>query len=58
VAGLARGPARGHTAPELLAEAVALSAAAVLHPFAGRLDPAEYAAQRAGVTVRALQEQS
>jgi hypothetical protein len=29
----------------------------VLHPFAGRLDPAEYARQRAAVTVRALQGQ-
>jgi tagatose 6-phosphate kinase len=58
VAGLARGLAAGHAAHELLAESVALSAAAVLHPFAGRLDPAEYARQRAAVTVRALQEQS
>lgn len=58
VAGLARGLLAGHAAPELLAESVALSAAAVLHPYAGRLDPAEYARQRAAVTVRALQEQS
>lgn len=57
VAGLARGLAAGHAVPELLAESVALSAAAVLHPFAGRLDPAEYARQRAAVTVRALQGQ-
>lgn len=57
VAGLARGLAAGHAAPELLAESVALSAAAVLHPHAGRLDPAEYAVQRAAVTVRALQAQ-
>lgn len=58
VAGLARGLAAGHAAPDLLAESVALSAAAVLHPYAGRLDPAEYMRQRATVTVRALQEQS
>lgn len=58
VAGLARGLAAGHAAPELLAESVALSAAAVLHPYAGRLDPAEYAVQRTAVTVRALQAQS
>ncbi len=58
VAGLARGLLRDPQAarhPErMLHDAVALSAAAVLSPEAGDVDPAEHAAQLDGVLVRAL----
>ena len=58
VAGLARGLLRDPLAaasPErLLHDAVALSAAAVLSPEAGDVDPADHAAQLRGVVVRAL----
>lgn len=58
VAGLARGLLRDPSAagrPEqLLHDAVALSAAAVLSPEAGDVDPARHAEQLAGVVVRAL----
>jgi tagatose 6-phosphate kinase len=57
VAGLARGLLRDPLAaasPErLLHDAVALSAAAVLSPEAGDVDPADHAVQLAGVVVRA-----
>jgi tagatose 6-phosphate kinase len=52
VAGLARGLARGEVLPDLLGDCVALSAAAVLAPHAGEVDPAEVRRQRAGVLVR------
>lgn len=55
VAGLARGLVAGQALPDMLADAVALSAAAVLAPYAGEVDPAEVAAQRAGVRVEALE---
>jgi tagatose 6-phosphate kinase len=58
VAGLARELLRDPDAarhPErLLHDAVALSAAAVLSPVAGDVDPAQHVEQRAGVVVRAL----
>lgn len=54
VAGLARGLGSGADLPDLLCDAVALSAAAVAAPFAGEFDGDEYARQRAGVTVRTL----
>jgi tagatose 6-phosphate kinase len=54
VAGLARGLTGARPLPDRLADAVALSAAAVLSPHAGDVDPAHYAEQRAGVVVRAL----
>ena len=58
VAGLARELVRDPEAarhPELLlGDAVALSAAAVLSPEAGDVDPAHHRAQRNGVVVRAL----
>ena len=58
VAGLARGLLRDPLAagsPErMLHDAVALSAAAVLSPEAGDVDPAHHAAQLPGVVVRAL----
>ena len=58
VAGLARGLLRDPGAcrhPEhLLHDAVALSAAAVLSPEAGDVDPAHLVEQRVGVVVRAL----
>jgi tagatose 6-phosphate kinase len=54
VAALARGLAAARPLPELLADAVALAAAAVLSPHAGDLDLADYAAQRDGVQVREL----
>ena len=57
VAGLARGLLRDPLAaasPErMLRDAVALSAAAVLSPEAGDVDPADHAAQLPGVVVRA-----
>jgi tagatose 6-phosphate kinase len=54
VAGLALGLSRGDALPELLAEAVAISSAAVLHPVAGDVDPDDVRALRAGVTVSRL----
>jgi tagatose 6-phosphate kinase len=58
VAGLARGLLRDPSAaasPErMLHDAVALSAAAVLSPEAGDVDPADHALQLPGVVVRAL----
>lgn len=51
VAGLARGLASGAPLPDVLADAVALSAAAVLHPVAGDVDPRDVAAQRDGVVI-------
>jgi tagatose 6-phosphate kinase len=54
VAALALGLARGWTWPERLAEAVALSAAAVSAPLAGSFDDDAYRRQRAGAIVEAL----
>jgi tagatose 6-phosphate kinase len=54
VAALALGLARGCTWPERLAQAVALSAAAVSAPLAGSFDDDAYRRQRAGATVEAL----
>lgn len=54
VAALARGLARGAAWPESLADAVALSAAAVLHPVAGGFDPDAYARFGTLVTVRPI----
>ena len=54
VAGLALGLAGNADLPDLLAEAVALAGAAVLHPFAGDLDLDDVRAQRRGVTVSRL----
>jgi tagatose 6-phosphate kinase len=54
VAALALGLARGWTWPQRLAEAVALSAAAVAAPLAGSFDDEAYRRQRAGATVDAL----
>lgn len=58
VAGLARGLARDHAALRApgawLADAVALSAAAVLSPVAGDVDPDHHEAQLTGVVVRSL----
>jgi 1-phosphofructokinase family hexose kinase len=51
VAGLARGIVHGRTLPEQLTDGIALSAAAVLSPLAGDIDPAHYAEQLAGATV-------
>lgn len=51
VAGLARGLLRGRTIPELLPDAVALSAAAVLSPLAGDVDQRHHADQLTGVVV-------
>ena len=51
VAALAAGLARGLSWPELLADAVALSAAAVAAPAAGELDAGTAARVRAAVTV-------
>jgi tagatose 6-phosphate kinase len=57
VAGLTRGLAHDHTAlehpEELLRDAVALATAAVRAPTAGDIDPADYAAELARVSVRA-----
>jgi tagatose 6-phosphate kinase len=55
VAGLARGLAEGRGLPDLLGDAVALSAAAVAAPYAGEVDPAEVTRQRAGVLIEALE---
>jgi tagatose 6-phosphate kinase len=54
VAALALGLARGWTWPERLAQAVALSAAAVPAPLAGSFDADAYHRQREGATVEAL----
>lgn len=54
VAGLAFGLSRGDALPEVLADAVAISAAAVLHPAAGDVDMAQVRALRGGVTVSRL----
>lgn len=51
VAGLARGLASRRALPDMLAESVALSAAAVLAPCAGEVDPVEVDRQRAGVSI-------
>ena len=50
-AGLARGLAGAQPWPEVLADAVALSAAAVAAPVAGAVDPAVYREFRAAITV-------
>jgi tagatose 6-phosphate kinase len=54
VAALARGIAAGVPWPDLLRDAVALSAAAVLHPLAGSFDPDAYARFRDLVAVRPI----
>jgi 1-phosphofructokinase family hexose kinase len=54
VAALARGLAAGDPWPERLRDAVALSAAAVLHPLAGGFDAGAYARLRDRVQVREL----
>jgi tagatose 6-phosphate kinase len=51
-AALAAGVKRGTSWPELLAEAVAVSAAAVAHPLAGSFDEAVYRRVRGKVEVR------
>jgi tagatose 6-phosphate kinase len=56
VAGIALGLAGGHALPDLLAEAVALSAASVLQPHAGDIDPAHVAELRSGVVIARLEE--
>jgi tagatose 6-phosphate kinase len=55
VAGLARGLARGERLPDLLGDGVALSAAAVVAPYAGDIDLAEVERQRAGVLIERLE---
>ena len=55
VAGLARGLAHGLRLPDMLADCVALAAAAVLEPYAGDVDPDEVRRQRAGVSVEPLE---
>ncbi|HEX3589292.1 MAG TPA: hexose kinase [Pseudonocardiaceae bacterium] len=55
VAGLAAGLADGHRLPDMLTDAVALAAAAVLHPHAGAVDPTEVDRQRAGVVVQPME---
>jgi tagatose 6-phosphate kinase len=52
VAALAAGLVDRLPWPERLREAVAVSAAAVLHPVAGGFDPAAYRRFRDAVTVR------
>lgn len=54
VAGLARGLRDGTPLPELLRDAVALSAAAVARPYAGEVDLAHYAEYRDAVVVDAV----
>jgi tagatose 6-phosphate kinase len=54
VAGLARGLRNGVSLLDLLPDCVALSAAAVLSPHAGEIDPSRVAEQRAGVLVDAV----
>lgn len=56
VAGLARGLRVGAGVPTMLCDAVALSAAAVLHPFAGEVRTEDWQQQRAAVVVTALEE--
>lgn len=51
VAALARGLSNNHPLPDVLADAVALSAAAVLQPLAGDIDLADVDEQRRGVVV-------
>ncbi|HVU90918.1 MAG TPA: hexose kinase [Jatrophihabitans sp.] len=51
VAGLARGLRTGAPMADVLPDAVALAAAAVLSPYAGEVDPARFAEQRTGVVV-------
>jgi tagatose 6-phosphate kinase len=51
VAGLAHGLAAKMSVPDMLVGSVALSAAAVLRPCAGEVDPDEVARQRAGVSL-------
>ncbi len=53
-AALAAGLKRGEAWPELLADAVALAGAAVLHPLAGSFDAAAYQDMRVRVYVRTL----
>jgi tagatose 6-phosphate kinase len=55
VAGLARGLAHGHHLPDILADCVGLSAAAVLAPHAGEVDPAEVRRQSEGLSVERLE---
>ncbi|HEX5120766.1 MAG TPA: PfkB family carbohydrate kinase [Pseudonocardiaceae bacterium] len=54
VAGLAIGLKRGQRLVDMLADAMALAAAAVLQPCAGDIDPADVTAQRAGVRIEAI----
>ena len=54
VAALARGLARNEELPDILADAVAVSAAAVLQPHAGDIDVDHVDAQRRGVVVARL----
>lgn len=54
VAGLANGLAAHLNVPDMLADGVALSAAAVLQPFAGDVDPDEVARQRAVVAMEVI----
>ncbi len=54
VAALARGLSRNDDLPDVLAEAVAVSAAAVLQPHAGDIDLDDVVAQRHGVVVEEL----
>lgn len=54
VAALARGLSHNEALPDMLAEAVALSAAAVLQPHAGHVHPDDIDLQRAGVVVSEL----
>lgn len=55
VAGLARGLANGQRLPDMLADCVALSAAAVVAPYAGEVDPDEVRRQSAGLSVERLE---
>jgi tagatose 6-phosphate kinase len=54
VAALARGVVEGTEWPDRVGDAVALSAAAVLHPVAGGFDPAAYISFRDRVQVREI----
>ncbi|MFJ9390711.1 1-phosphofructokinase family hexose kinase [Nocardioides sp. NPDC101246] len=53
-AGLARGLARGRPWPEILRDAAALGAAAVVTPVAGEIDPDAYPSFLADVSVRRI----
>jgi tagatose 6-phosphate kinase len=55
VAGLARGLRTGAALAEILPDAVALSAAAVLAPYAGELDLGKYHRQRDGVVLESVE---